>query len=173
MPSWWERWRRAPVLRSGFRQEGESAAFGTLTRTGTILAAKGGRLRLEYDKGALLVSDGRLLTQYDPSTRTAQSFEIEGALEDLPLLRILLEPLEIGRVFDAKHQGGGRVVLSPRRPGLPEVALEGRGDSPRRIEWVDATGARQVLTLTDPKIVPDPKGRHFTFDAPKGTKWVR
>jgi outer membrane lipoprotein-sorting protein len=173
MPAWWEKWRRVHAFRSGFAQEGESAAFGKLTRTGKILAAKGGRLRLEYDKGALLLSDGRVLTQYDPSTRTAQRFEIEGAMDEWPLLRVLLEPLEIDRAFDVRHLGDGKLTLAPKRPGLPKVTLEGRGGFPHRIEWKDGTGAKQVLTLTDPKAVSDPSGGTFDFVPPKGTKWVK
>ena len=173
MPLWWGRWRQVPAFKAGFTQEGESSAFGKLTKTGTILAAKGGRLRLEYDKGTLLLSDGRLLTQHDPSTRTAQRFEIEGVMDEWPLLRLLLDPLDVGGAFHVKSLGGGAVALTPKKPGLPEVTLRGGGDFPSKIEWKDATGATQVLTLTNPKAVPGPKAASFDFVPPKGTKWVK
>jgi outer membrane lipoprotein-sorting protein len=173
LPAWWGRWRQTPAFKSTFAQEGESSAFGKLTKTGTILAAKGGRLRIEYDGGALLLSDGRQITQYDPSTRTAQQFEIEGIMDEWPMLRLLLDPMEIDRAFDIKSMGDGRIALSPKRQGLPEVALEGRGDFLSRIEWKDATGARQVLALAAPKAVANPKGASFAFDPPRGTKWVK
>jgi outer membrane lipoprotein-sorting protein len=173
LPAWWGRWTRTPAFESRFEQEGESAAFGRLARTGSILAAKGGRLRVEYDGGPLLLSDGAALTQYDPSTRTAQTLEIESVIDEWPMLRLLVDPQEIGRAFDVRHAGGGRVSLSPRRPGLPEVALEGAGGFPDRIEWRDATGARQTLTLKGPRAIPAPKAARFAFDPPRGTRWVR
>jgi outer membrane lipoprotein-sorting protein len=173
LPAWWGRWTQAPAFECRFEQEAESAAFGKLARAGSILAARGGRLRVEYDKGPLLVSDGRLLTQYDPATRTAQSFEMEAVADEWPMLRLLMDPRELDGAFDVKSMGGGRVSLSPRRPGLPDVALDGSGGFPGRIEWRDATGAAQVLTLKGPRAVPAPKAARFAFDPPRGTKWVK
>jgi outer membrane lipoprotein-sorting protein len=173
LPGWWERWKRVPAFESRFTQEGESAAFGKLTRTGTVLAARGGRLRVEYRKGATLLADGSTLTQYDPSTRTAQTFEMESVMDEWPMLRLLVDPQELGRAFEVAPLGGGGVALSPKRPGLPAVTLHGSGDFPSRVEWKDATGAAQVLTLTDPRPVAPPKAARFVFEPPKGTKWVR
>jgi outer membrane lipoprotein-sorting protein len=164
---------RVPAFGGRFAQEGESAAFGRVARTGTILAAKGGRLRVEYDGGVLLLSDGSTLTQYDPSTRTAQRFGIESAMDEWPMLRLLMDPQELGGSFDVRPAGGGRVALSPKRPGLPEIELEGAGRFPSRVEWRDATGARQVLTLKAPKAVAGPKEASFAFEPPRGTKWVK
>jgi outer membrane lipoprotein-sorting protein len=173
LPAWWGRWTRAPAFECRFEQEGESAAFGKLARAGSILAARGGRLRVEYDKGPLIICDGRALTQYDPSTRTAQTLEIDAVVDEWPMLRLLMDPRELDGAFDIRPMGGGRVSLSPRRPGLPGATLEGAGGFPGRIEWRDATGAAQSLTLKDARAVASPKAARFAFDPPKGTKWVK
>ena len=107
MPAWWNNWLRLSSFSSPFTQEGESAAFGKLTSKGTILIAKGGRLRVEYDKGMILLCNGALLVQYDPSTRTAQRHHLESVSEEWPLLRLLTDPTALNEVFHVALQAGG------------------------------------------------------------------
>ena len=177
LPSWWTHWEKGPSFKSGFTQEGESAAFGKLARKGTILTAKGGRLRAEYDKGQTLIADGRTLVQYDPSTKTAQRFGLQEASLEWPLLRLLTDPAALLRAFRLEPLAGGKIRLIPKdRNGghgaTPEVLLSGRGRFLHSAEWTDPTGAKHVLTLTSPQILPDPGQAPFTFKAPAGTKWI-
>jgi len=170
VPAWWVRLQVRPSLEARFTQEGESAIFGKVTRTGRLVLAPGGRLRVAYDQGLLLISDGKRLVQYDPDTRSAQWLDLGKALGDAPLLTLLLDPSKVGAHFKVEA-AGERVKLVPRSPGLPALEAEGRGDWPERFSWVDATGARQVLRLEQPKGAtagPDT----FRFIAPKGTRWV-
>jgi outer membrane lipoprotein-sorting protein len=179
MPAWWGHWVQAPSFKSAFVQEGESAAFGKLTRKGSILTAKGGRLRVEYDKGVLLVSDGRQLMQYDPSTRTAQKFSLDGISDEWPLLRLLTDPNALAQVYSVVALSDGKIKLMPKklsqpaRSALPEVLLDGRGKFLHRAEWRDGTGALQVLTLTSPKNSTDPGKGPFELKVPVGTKWIQ
>jgi len=173
LPPWWENWKRLRTFSSSFVQEGDSAAFGKLTKKGSILAAGGGRLRVEYDKGTLMLCDGAVLTQYDPSTRTAQSHRVESISEEWPLLRLLTDPASLGQAYGVSSQDGASVKLSPKKPGLPEVILQGRGAFLHRAEWVDGTGANQTLTFTSPKSPADPGRTPFVFRPPAGTKWIR
>jgi outer membrane lipoprotein-sorting protein len=179
MPPWWSQWTQGASFKSTFTQEGESAAFGKLTKNGTILTARGGRLRVEYEKGILLVSNGHQLMQYDPSTRTAQKFDLENVSEEWPLLRLLVDPAAINQVFHLISQGDGKILLSPKKIGgnkqssLPEVLLDGKGKFLQRIEWKDGTGAKQVLVFTDPKNQRDPGDSSFIFKVPVGTRWIK
>jgi len=175
-PPWWEHWKKADSLKSAFAQEGESAAFGKLTKTGSILMARGGRLRVEYEKGVILVSDGRRLVQYDPSTRTAQRFDVESVTEEWPLLRLLTDPTALTQVFNVTPQSDGKILLTPKKQGrteLPEILLEGKGAFLHSAEWKDGTGAKQVMTLTNPKTQGDPGNKPFEFNSPKGVKWIQ
>ena len=182
MPSWWNNWTRQGAFSSPFIQEGESAAFGKLTKNGIILTARGGRLRVEYEKGILLMSDGRHLWQYDPSTRTAQSHDLEDVSVEWPLLRLLTDPAALNQVFHVSPLSDGKIKLAPKKSDrsdrsvrfdLPEILLEGKGGFLYRAAWKDGTGAMQTLTLTSPKIPRDPGNKPFSFELPKGAKWLR
>ena len=165
-PGWWQAFIAAPRLETGFRQESESAVFGKLVRTG--------RLRVEYQKGLLLVADGATLVQYDAAARTAQRVDLRSAGKDAPLLMVLLDPGSMGQVFEVKPAGAGELTLEPKKPGLPKVNVEGQGGLPRRIRWTDPTGARQVLEFLDPKV---PKAAFpaatFLFQPPAGLRWIK
>jgi outer membrane lipoprotein-sorting protein len=173
LPLWWDNWKQLQAFSSPFVQEGESAAFGKLTKNGSIIVAGGGRLRVEYEKGALLLCDGTTLTQYDPSTRTAQSHQMDGISEEWPLLRLLTDPASLGQVYSVSSPDGTIVKLYPKKPGLPEVSLHGKGAFLHKAEWKDGTGAKQVLTFTSPKSPADPGKAPFVFNPPTGTKWIR
>jgi len=173
MPIWWDNWKQLNAFSSPFIQEGESAAFGKLTKKGSIIAARGGRLRIEYEKGALLLCDGQTLTQYDPSTRTAQSHKMDSISEEWPLLRLLTDPASLGQVYSVASPDGATVVLSPKKQGLPEVTLQGKGGFLHKAEWKDGTGAKQTLIFTAPKSPADPGKSPFVFKPPAGAKWIR
>ena len=135
--------------------------------------AKGGRLRVEYRKGVLLVADGASLIQYDPDARTAQRTRLRTAAADMPMLYILLNPGALAGYYEVRPAGGDTLTLEPRRQDLPRVELTGRGNLLQRIQWTDATGARQVIQLQDPHIPAAPfAASEFTFQAPAGTRWL-
>ncbi len=171
-PAWWKAFTGAPRMQAGFVQESDSAVFGKLKRTGVLRLAKGGRLRVEYQKGLLLVADGRKLIQYDPEARTAQKVDLRSASKDAPLLWVLLDPAALDQVFTVKAGSGESFTLEPRKPGLPKVTLEGKGGMPLRISWVDPTGARQVLEFLSPHVPAPFDAATFTFKAPAGTRWI-
>ena len=172
-PAWWRAFIEAPRLETRFRQESESAVFGNLVRTGELRLARGGRLRVEYQKGLLLVADGATLVQYDATARTAQRVDLRRAGRDAPLLMVLLDPGSMGEVFDARPGPAGGLTLEPRKPGLPKVTVEGKGGLPHTIRWTDPTGAKQVLEFLDPRVpaaaFPAPT---FVFQPPAGLRWI-
>jgi len=202
LPSWWNQWRQSSFFSSPFIQEGESAAFGKLIRKGSILTARGGRLRVEYEKGILLLCNGKQLIQYDQSTRTAQMHDLNsisaewpllriltdpgalaqvfnvnaldsGAIKLSSLLRILTDPGALAQVFNVNALDSGAIKLSHKKNELPEILLEGKGSFLHKVSWVDGTGARQTLTLTAPRIPKDPGNSPFTFLPPSDTKWIQ
>jgi outer membrane lipoprotein-sorting protein len=173
LPGWWLAFPKHPRLESAFKQESESAVFGKLRRKGTLRLAQGGRLRVEYTKGMVLVADGRTLVQYDPEARTAQRVNLRSAAGDAPLLNILLNPRTLDGAFKATAGPEGDVVtLEPRKAGVPSVVIEGQGLFLKRIRWTDATGAKQVIELLDPHVPAALDPALFTFKAPAGTRWL-
>jgi outer membrane lipoprotein-sorting protein len=173
LPAWWRAFLATPRLECAFVQESESAVFGKLTREGQLKLAKGGRLRVEYRKGLLLVADGRSLVQYDAEARTAQRLTLRGAVADSPLLNVLIDPGAL-EVFYAVQAGPDETVaLEPRRTGIPRVELSGHGGMLQRIQWTDGTGAKQQIELKDPRQPGQAFAPAvFTFQAPAGTRWL-
>jgi outer membrane lipoprotein-sorting protein len=173
LPRWWQAFPQVPCLESAFFQESDSAVFGKLRREGSLKLALGGRLRVEYRKGILLIADGRSLIQYDPEARTAQRLDLRSAAASAPMLKILVNPRTLAESF--KVQPGptaNAVTLTPKRQGLPAVVLEGQDNLLKRIRWTDATGAKQLLELKDPHIPAALDPATFTFKAPAGTHWL-
>ena len=172
LPAWWRALPKQPALAGRFTQESDSAVFGKLRQQGSLVLARGGRLRVAYDAGLLVVSDGRQLIQYDPDTRTAQRMDLLEALRDFPLLSLLLEPARIEVLYRAEPLPDGAVSLHPKEPGLPEVRVDGRNGMLRALSWTDGTGARQRLELQDPRIPSRTSAQTFRFTAPAGTRWA-
>jgi outer membrane lipoprotein-sorting protein len=160
-------------MEAEFVQESESAVFGKLTKAGTLQLATGGRLRVTYVKGMVLVSDGSKLIQYDPAARTAQRMDLRSAAKDMPLLNVLVNPSALENSYVVKAEGEDRVLLEPKRKELPEVTVEGRGAFLNRVTWTDPTGARQMLQLKNSRIPKaDFPASMFKFAAPQGTRWI-
>jgi outer membrane lipoprotein-sorting protein len=172
LPGWWSGFQAMVRLESGFVQQSDSAVFGKLSRKGQLKLARGGRLRVEYHPGILLVADGRTLIQYDPEARTAQRITLRSATADTPLLNILLNPAALAGFYQAKPGPGLSVALEPRRPGLPRVVLTGNGGLLQRIQWQDGTGANQQIELQDPHVPAPFAPATFTFIPPEGTRWL-
>lgn len=170
-PAWWARLQARPSLEAAFVQEGESAVFGKVSREGTLRLAPGGRLRVAYTRGLLIICDGKKLMQYDPDTRSAQRLDLKRALAEVPLLTVLMDPREVERHFRIVFQGE-RVTLIPKGPGLPTLEAEGRGGWPESFQWTDATGARQILRLKAPRASKE-DAASFTFVPPPGTRWAQ
>lgn len=169
-PAWWIRLQARPSLEASFVQEGDSAVFGKVSREGTLRLAPGGRLRVAYTRGLLILCDGKKLIQFDPDTRSAQRLDLKRALTEAPLLTVLMDPREVERHFHVAYQGE-RVTLTPKASGLPTLEAEGRGAWPERFQWTDATGARQVLRLKAPKPAKEDPAA-FKFTPPPGTRWA-
>ncbi len=172
LPGWWRALPSQPALAARFTQTSDSAVFGTLQEKGTLLLERGGRLRVAYDSGLLVVADGRQLVQYDPDTRTAQSVNLQDALKEYPLLGLLLEPRRLDLLYRAEALPGETVLLHPRVPGLPEVRAEGRHGLLASVAWTDGTGARQRLVLEQAHVPPPPRPETFHFNPPAGTRWA-
>lgn len=171
LPAWWRQFSNLPNLESDFVQTSESAVFGTLRKQGRLAVARGGRLRVAYEKGLLLVSDGKRLVQYDPQTRTAQGLDLARAMGEFPLLNVLMDPRNLETSYEVIAEGA-KLRLKPRSPGLPEVRVEGREGFPTLITWKDGTGAQQNLSLVKPRQAKGISEATFKFDPPKGSRWL-
>jgi len=172
LPGWWTAFPKVPVLASRFRQESDSAVFGKMAREGSLLLARGGKLKVAYDSGLTVTSDGRHLVQYDPDTRTAQRVDLARAVRDFPLLGILLDPSRIEALYRVEPLGSDAVKLVPKAPDIPALKATGRKGLLHSLEWTDPTGARQRLELLDAKTPPLPGPDTFKLQVPASTRWA-
>jgi len=172
LPGWWKSMLDLPRLECAFRQESESAIFGSLRKEGRLQLSRGGKIRVAYGGGLVVVSDGKTLIQYDPGARTAQRLDLRSAAKEMPLLNVLLDPRALESVYRTKVLASGGLILESRKPGLPKVELEGKGAFLGKISWVDATGAKQVLELLDPRIPKSIPDSAYKLRVPEGTRWL-
>ncbi len=172
LPSWWLALPKLERMESEFVQTSDSAVFGSIKRSGKIQLARGGRLRVAYASGLLLLCDGRSLIQYDPGARTAQKTELRAASEDMPLLNVLVDVKAVETTYRLQPVTNEKLKLEPKRKGIPAVELEGKGGFLRRIQWMDTTGAKQVLELQHPRTPASIPAQAFSFAAPTGTRWI-
>lgn len=172
LPGWWRPMLDAPRLESRFVQTSASQVFGNLVKKGRIEAAQGGRLRLDYEDGLLLVADGASLVQYDPDTRTAQRMDLGQALLDTPLLNLLVAPERLAATYKVEAVSADTVRLVPLRKELPQLEVQGSGRFARALRWTDASGSKQELRLLDPKVPASLPAGHFRFKLPEGATMV-
>ncbi len=172
LPGWWRPMLDAPRFESRFIQTSESQVFGKLVKKGRIEAAQGGRLRVAYDEGLLLVANGADLIQYDSDTRTAQRMDLGQALLDTPLLNVLVAPERLAKTYKVERVSADTVRLVPLRTDLPAMEIQGSGRFARILRWTDASGAKQELRLLDPKVPAPFKEDRFKFTLPKGATMV-
>lgn len=168
-PAWWTRTLSGQPLSARFVQESDSAVFGKVRKEGRLQLAPGGKLRVAYDGGLLLLSDGKKVIQYDPDTRSAQRMELKRAVREAPLLALLADPAALDRHFAITFKGEA-VHLAPRTKDLPAVDAEGKGAFPTRFRWTDPTGAAQELRILQATRTAAPASA-FRFQAPSGTRW--
>ncbi|HZU52797.1 MAG TPA: outer membrane lipoprotein carrier protein LolA [Holophagaceae bacterium] len=172
LPGWWHPMLDAPRFESRFIQTSESQVFGKLVKKGRIQAAQGGRLRVSYEEGLLLVADGANLIQYDPDTRTAQRMDLGQALLDTPLLNLLVAPQRLAKTYKVEAISKDTVRLVPMQKDLPQMEVQGSGRFARVLRWTDASGAKQELRLLDPKTPASLPAADFKFVLPKGATMV-
>lgn len=172
LPGWWHPMLDAPRFQSRFVQTSASQVFGNLEKKGRIEAAQGGRLRVAYQDGLLLVADGASLIQYDPDTRTAQRMDLGQALLDTPLLNLLVAPERLAKTYKVEAVSADTVRLVPLKKGLPPMEVQGSGRFARLLRWTDASGSKQELRLLDPKVPAALPPDHFRFHLPAGATMV-
>lgn len=172
LPGWWHPMLDAPRFESRFIQTSESQVFGKLQKKGRIEAAQGGRLRVSYEDGLVLVADGANLIQYDPDTRTAQRMDLGQALLDTPLLNLLVAPERLAKTYKVDPVSSSTVKLTPMQKDLPAMEVQGSGRFARVLRWTDASGAKQELRLLDPSVPAPFKADRFKFTLPKGATMV-
>lgn len=171
LPAWWSHTCSQRHLDARFVQESQSSIFGSMKKSGRIQLSRPGKLKVAYEGGLILVSDGMDMVQYDPQTRTASRMDLEKSLQEVPILRLLMGSAPVQGKAKLEVLKNGAISLDPGKAGSPKVELQGEGHFLKRISWTDGTGAKQSLELMDIKTTAAPSST-FKLKLPGGTKWV-
>lgn len=171
LPQWYRNLTELKNLEADFTQQSESKIFGTLKKQGRIQLSRPGKLRVAYEKGLILLSDGDRLVQYDPQTRTASTMDLAHAIADVPLLRLLVDPKLLEESYRVRSEPP-HIKLEARQKGLPSIQLTGNGTQLQQVSWLDPSGARQIMifkAFQNPGSLP---AGLFSLKLPAHTRWL-
>ncbi len=172
-------------LEADFEQTTRSVALGrsgaVAKSRGRVVFAKPGRMRWTYaePEPSLVVSDGKELWIYDPTSREAQHLVVTEEYLSGAALSFLLGEGEILRDFAVKARECGETEvlldLVPREPTTYE-RLQARID-PRTGELLETTvidllGNATTVALRDLHVNRDPDASLFHFEPPPGARVV-
>jgi outer membrane lipoprotein-sorting protein len=166
--------RAAPVFSLVFESRAEGADGNPMPAAkGTLVAADSGRFRLQHAQGTV-VSDGKTVWQYFPSTKQVV---IKDAADAGEAGGVLLRFLQ-ARALRAESRSGGllRVILDPSSVGEPldslVVTVSPGAASVRRVMTQDPAGNRVEYTVKSLRYDARPGRGAFAFKLPAGVEVI-
>jgi outer membrane lipoprotein carrier protein len=166
--------RAAPVFSLVFESRAEGADGNPMPAAkGSLTAADSGRFRLQHAQGTV-VSDGKTVWQYFPSTKQVV---IKDAADAGEAGGVLLRFLQ-ARALRAESRPGGllRVVLDPSSVGESldslVVTLSPSESSVRRVLTQDPAGNRVEYSLKSLRYDARPGRNAFVFKLPAGVEVI-
>jgi outer membrane lipoprotein carrier protein len=166
--------RAAPVFSLVFESRAEGADGNPMPAAkGSLTAADSGRFRLQHAQGTV-VSDGKTVWQYFPSTKQVV---IKDAADAGEAGGVLLRFLQ-ARALRAESRPGGllRVVLDPSSVGESldslVVTLSPAESSVRRVLTQDPAGNRVEYALKSLRYDARPGRNAFVFKLPAGVEVI-
>jgi len=181
-------YRSLSSLRADFVQVIDNPMIDSAESRGTLVQAGPAKLAMRFTDpaGEAVVIDGEHVWVYTPSTTPGQVLRLPlpsgGPVYGYNLLAWLLDrPAERYQASYARaDQVNGHTVdvinLVPAIPDLPferaTVWLDREDGLPRRIEIIEPTGSRRMLTLSRIQINRSIPDRTFSFLVPPGVRVV-
>ena len=174
-------------LRASFEQTTRSVALGSgtpgavATSRGRVVFAKPGRMRWSYDEPepSLVLSDGRLLSIYDPGRGELQRLPVGQAFLSGAGIQFLLGEGELRREFEisavACEAAATELELVPRQPASYErlrLRIDARSGDVLRTEIVDLLGNHTVVAFRDIEVDTAPGPELFRFEPPEGVRVI-
>lgn len=174
-------------LRASFEQTSRSVALGAgtpgavATSRGRVVFAKPGRMRWSYDEPepSLVVSDGRLLSIYDPGRGELQRFPVGEAFLSGAGIQFLLGEGDLRREFEisavACEEAASELELVPRQPASYErlrLRIDARNGDVLRTQIVDLLGNRTEVAFRDIEVDTAPGPELFRFEPPEGVRVI-
>ena len=187
-----EKWLRSfftnvDTLQASFSQRVTDETGMTLDSTsGTFYLSRPGRFRWDYKsfdpdfpQGQQIVSDGKLITFYEPDLETATQRSFSDAVEQVPTMVLMQSGGDLDKHFQIRDYGVtdglSWVALNPKdsEAGYRELMIGFFGERLHTIVLTDGLGNETRLTLTNVKSNPKIESKVFSFNPPEGVDIVR
>jgi outer membrane lipoprotein carrier protein len=151
------------------------------SRTGTVYFMKPGRMRWEFDEPSkeLLVSDGKLIYDYDPELNQVAEAPLTQALRTPGATEFLLGAGDITRDFNPALMENPdstlvHLRLAPKKPGnTVELGLDPKTYNVETIQVVDQLGNVTAMKFTNIVNNPPISESIFSFSPPAGADIVK
>jgi len=174
------------TLRATFSQKVTDESGMTLDSTsGTFYLSRPGRFRWDYNsfdpdvpQGQQIISDGKLITFYEPDLETATQRSFLDAVEQVPTMVLMQSGGDLDRHFRINDfgltDGLSWVALKPRdeEAGYRELMIAFSASQLNTIVLTDGLGNETRLTLNNVRSNPKIDAKVFRFDAPAGVDVV-
>lgn len=147
------------------------------TETGALMLAKPGRLRIEYTKGKVCVSDGTYLWVYSPEDNRADQVKLKDSEDLRAPLAFLLGKLHFSKEFrnlQAHAEGADtRITAEPKTANLPYSSVEFLVTPEGRIREVKVKSPENAVfafLFDQEKMNPPLDAKLFQFQPPPGVQ---
>jgi len=175
------------TLQASFSQRVTDETGMTLDSTsGTFYLSRPGRFRWDYKsfdpdvpQGQQIVSDGKLITFYEPDLETATQRSFADAVEQVPTMVLMQSGGDLDKHFQIRDfgitDGLSWVSLNPKdaEAGYRELMIGFFGERLNTIVLTDGLGNETRLTLSNVKSNPKIASKIFRFNPPEGVDIVR
>ncbi|MEY3315213.1 MAG: outer-membrane lipoprotein carrier protein LolA [Holophagaceae bacterium] len=157
-----------------FSQSSSSPIFGEAKEKGQIFVGEKGQFRMDYDSGVSIVSDGRTIVQYDPSTNTATRSLISAEVRTHSLWDIICNQesnatTQVTKINSNAYAIRGLGITSNNMP----IEFRFNDSYLESIQWVDKSGGTQILSLGKPKALRFENRKRLILTLPNKTRWVK
>ncbi len=150
-------------------------------RTGTVYYSKPGRVRFEFGEPQpeTIVSDGKLLYDYDPGLNQVMETPLRNAIKAQAIAGFLLGVGNVGRDFEASrpaksaNDGLIHLILTPKSGGNPlAIGLDPQTLNIERLKLGDALGNVTTISFSGIKTNIAIEPSRFEFKTPAGADIV-
>jgi outer membrane lipoprotein carrier protein len=168
-------------LSARFEQSTDSPGGAASGASGTVVFAKPGRMRWDYEKplASLVVSDGTTLWIWDPELREAQKLTVTEGFLSGAAIQFLLGEGRLLESFDVRAESCSGdplwLDLEPHEPATYQhLRLRVRRKTGEVVETgiVDLLGNHIRIAFTDVRVNQAPPAATFTFEPPKGARVI-
>ncbi len=170
------------TLQANFTQRVSDEKGMTLqSKSGVFSFSRPGKFRWNYSSqdpdvalGEQIISDGKIITFYEPDLETANQRSMSNALEQVPTLLLVQSGQSLDKYFNVtdfgKTDGLTWVALKPKdeNAGYQELMLGFAGEVLNTIMLTDGLGNETRLSLSMVKANTKLKSDLFKFNAPEG-----